>query len=48
MSHPKENDVAMCAYCRGVSIYRADLTLRVPSASELGEIERALRVSGLL
>lgn len=37
-----EGDFAICAYCRGLSVYRADLTLRVATDREAEEAHKAL------
>lgn len=34
-AQPKEGDAAVCAYCRAVNIYRADLSLRPALPAEL-------------
>ena len=33
--HPKEGDVTICAYCSAISIFNTDLSLRLPTQSEL-------------
>lgn len=39
---PKEGDISLCICCRGVSVFRADLTLRLPTGGEFGQIVDAL------
>lgn len=37
-SHPREGSVSGCLYCGAMLIFRADLTLRTPTATERREI----------
>jgi hypothetical protein len=33
-THPRDGDFAICFYCGGLNVYRADLTLRGPTPKE--------------
>jgi hypothetical protein len=43
---PREGSITICFRCEGVSVFRADLTLRLPTSAEEPEIRAALAQLG--